>query len=56
LLPEGHSAVIAGHHERLLSATSEAWRWLGWQTFDAEGRFLQRLPLEAFGPVPMDEA
>ena len=51
-LPEGNAAAISGDRQQVLSASPEAWRWLGWQTFDAEGRFLQRLPIDAFGPVP----
>ena len=51
-LPEHHAAAISGDHQRVLSCSPEAWRWLGWQTFDAEGRFLRCLPIEAFGPIP----
>ena len=51
-LPEHQSATIDGKRTRILHATPEAWRWLGWEERDAKGRFIQRLPAEAFGPIP----
>ena len=51
-LPEHQSASISGDEQKVLHATPEAWRWLGWDCRDAEGRFVQRLPIEEFGPVP----
>jgi hypothetical protein len=56
LLPEEQSATIDGKGTRILHATPEAWRWLGWEERDAKGRFIRRLPAEAFGPMPgMDD-
>jgi len=51
-LPEHQSAVIDGKETQILHATPEAWRWLGWEERDAKGRFIRRLPAEAFGPIP----
>jgi WD40 repeat protein len=51
-LPENQSAVINGTGTEILHATPEAWRWLGWEERDAKGRFIRRLPAEAFGPIP----
>ncbi|WP_395751191.1 PQQ-binding-like beta-propeller repeat protein [Prosthecobacter sp.] len=51
-LPENQSAVINGSSTEILHATPEAWRWLGWEERDAKGRFIRRLPAEAFGPIP----
>jgi WD40 repeat protein/uncharacterized protein YjbI with pentapeptide repeats len=51
-LPEHQSAVISGDGAQILHATPEAWRWLGWEERDAKGRFIRRLPAEAFGPIP----
>ncbi|WP_395740501.1 eIF2A-related protein [Prosthecobacter sp.] len=50
-LPENQSAVINGSGTEILHATPEAWRWLGWEERDARGRFIRRLPAEAFGPI-----
>lgn len=51
-LPEQHSAIISGDGKKILHATPEAWRWLGWEERDAKGRFIRRLPAEVFGPIP----
>ena len=51
-LPEQQSAVISGDGTQILHATPKAWRWLGWEERDAKGRFIRRLPAEAFGPIP----
>ncbi|MBE2286506.1 MAG: TIR domain-containing protein [Prosthecobacter sp.] len=55
-LPEQQSAIISADRKHILHATSEAWRWLGWEERDARGRFIRRLPAEVFGPIPgMDD-
>lgn len=51
-LPENQSVIITGDRKKILCATSEAWRWLGWEERDAKGRFIRRLPAEVFGPIP----
>jgi WD40 repeat protein len=52
LLPEGQTASIDEAHGRILHASPEAWRWLGWRwTEPATGR-LRILPAESFGPLP----
>jgi WD40 repeat protein len=43
----GH-AVWEPEENQMLSASDDAWRYLGWQYRDADGR-LSRLPLETFG-------
>lgn len=55
-MPEQQSAIISADRKHILHATPEAWRWLGWEERDAKGRFIRRLPAEAFGPIPgMDD-
>jgi hypothetical protein len=51
-MPEQQSAIISADRKHILHATPEAWRWLGWEERDAKGRFIRRLPAEAFGPIP----
>lgn len=46
----GH-AVWDPTDNRLIDASDDAWRCLGWQYRDADGR-LNRLPLESFGAYP----
>jgi WD40 repeat protein len=41
-------AVWEPEENRLVTASDDAWRYLGWQYHDADGR-LSRLPLETFG-------
>jgi hypothetical protein len=36
---------------RILFASGDAWRWLGWQCETASGEWI-RLPMESFGAVP----
>ena len=36
---------------RILHTGGDAWRWLGWNALDADGR-IERYPAEAFGPLP----
>jgi WD40 repeat protein len=45
----GH-AVWLPRANKVVEATSQAWRWLGWQAVDDAGE-ATRLPLETFGPV-----
>lgn len=51
-LPEQQSVIISTDRKHILQATADAWRWLGWEERDARGRFIRRLPAEAFGPIP----
>ena len=41
--------AVAG---RIVEATDEAWRWLGWQEMDEAGRLVRR-PLDYYGEVPL---
>lgn len=50
-LPEDQFCVISGDRKRIVRATTEAWRWLGWIERDFKGRFLSRLHAEVFGPL-----
>ena len=52
LLPEGQTAVIDEAHGRILHASPEAWRWLGWRWTDSATGRLRILPAESFGPLP----
>jgi WD40 repeat protein len=52
LLPEGQTASIDEVHGRVLHASPEAWRWLGWRWTDPATGQLRLLPAEAFGPLP----
>lgn len=55
-LPENQSVVLSGDGLKILHASSEAWRWLGWEERDMRGRFARRLPVEIFGALPRNEA
>jgi WD40 repeat protein len=52
LLPEGQTASLDKVHGRILHASPEAWRWLGWRWTDPTTGQLRILPAEAFGPLP----
>ena len=51
---DGH-AVIDHQQQKVLEATGSAWRYIGWQTTDANGRPVL-LPMESFGPIPEPKA
>lgn len=50
--PEGQTASIDEVHGRILHASPEAWRWLGYRWIDPATGQLRLLPAEAFGPLP----
>ncbi len=50
-LPEGQTASLDEVHGRILHASPEAWRWLGWRWTDPATGRLRILPAEAFGPL-----
>ena len=50
--PELQTASIDRANNRLLHASPEAWRFLGWRWFDPELGQLRLLPAETFGPLP----
>nr|WP_224247481.1 TIR domain-containing protein [Hyalangium gracile] len=50
-LPEGQTASIDGGHGRILHASAEAWRWLGWRWTDPATSQLRILPAETFGSL-----
>ena len=51
---DGH-AVIDHQQQKVLEATGSAWRYIGWQTTDANGHPVL-LPMESFGPIPEPKA
>ncbi|MFP2908590.1 WD40 repeat domain-containing protein [Pyxidicoccus sp. 3LFB2] len=51
-LPDGQTASIDEAHGRILHASPEAWRWLGWRWTDPVTGRLRILPAESFGPLP----
>ncbi|MFY0528942.1 hypothetical protein ACN28I_39240 [Archangium gephyra] len=52
VIPEEQIAAIDEIHGRILRASPEAWRWLGWRWTDPATGQLRLLPAEAFGPLP----
>ncbi|HZH13345.1 MAG TPA: TIR domain-containing protein [Archangium sp.] len=52
LFPEGQTATLDETHGRILWASPEAWRWLGWRWTDPATGQLRLLPAETFGPLP----
>ncbi|WP_395855197.1 TIR domain-containing protein [Cystobacter fuscus] len=53
LLPEWQFASIDIRSGRILHASAEAWRWLGWRWTDSTTGRLRLLPAEAMGPLPV---
>ena len=49
-LGPGQQAAVSGDGQRILHASSQAWRQMGWGGLDEEGRW-RRYPLEIFGPI-----
>jgi len=54
-MSERQSATLDLANNRILSASPEAWRWLGWRWKDPETGRTRILPAEYFGPLPMHE-
>jgi WD40 repeat protein len=52
LFPEMQVAAIDHAANRVLYASPEAWRFIGWRVFDPEIGHLRLLPAETFGPLP----
>ena len=50
--PNGETASLDYRTNRILSASSEAWRFLGWRYFDQDAQRLRILPAEHAGPLP----
>ena len=50
--PTGETAALDYPANHILSASSEAWRFLGWRYFDQEAGRLRILPAEHAGPLP----
>ncbi|WNG15045.1 TIR domain-containing protein [Cystobacter fuscus] len=53
ILPEWQFASIDIRSGRILHASAEAWRWLGWSWTDPATGRLRLLPAEAMGPLPV---
>ncbi len=49
--PDQQWASVDEQQHAVRWASPEAWRWLGWLVADDQGR-LDRVPIEAFGPIP----
>ena len=54
--PHGQTAALDLAANRLVVASPEAWRFLGWRYHDAEAKRLRILPVEHFGPLPSGDA
>jgi hypothetical protein len=52
--PDGQTAALDERHNRILAASPEAWRYLGWRYFDPQANRLRILPAEHFGPLPSE--
>jgi hypothetical protein len=52
LLPEGQWATVDFDGNRILAASPEAWRFLGWRITDPRTARLRILPAEYYGPLP----
>lgn len=50
--PHGETAALDERHNRILAASPDAWRYLGWRYFDPQANRLRILPAEHFGPLP----
>jgi uncharacterized protein YjbI with pentapeptide repeats len=50
--PDSQTATLDERHNRILAASPEAWRYLGWRYFDPHANRLRILPAEHFGPLP----
>jgi WD40 repeat protein len=48
-LPEHQTAAIDEQTGRVMSASPEAWRWLGWMVTDPKTGEVRRLPIHAGG-------
>jgi WD40 repeat protein len=46
-------AVISPRDNKILGATENAWRWLGWLAPDPKTGELTRYPAEIFGELPL---
>jgi WD40 repeat protein len=49
--PHGETAALDERHNRILAASPDAWRYLGWRYFDPQANRLRILPAEHFGPL-----
>jgi WD40 repeat protein len=52
--PHGQTAALDTRHSRILAASPDAWRYLGWRYFDPQANRLRILPAEHFGPLPSE--
>ena len=52
LLPEHQWAAVDFEGNRILAASPEAWRFLGWRITDPRSGRLRILPAEYYGPLP----
>ena len=51
LLPDGEYVSLTSESDRVLHASKEAWRWLGWLAPGPDGK-ITRYPAEIFGELP----
>jgi WD40 repeat protein len=52
VIAEDEVALVDFPGNRILHATPDAWRLLGWQGYDPVAKRRRLLPAEAFGPLP----
>jgi hypothetical protein len=50
---QGQTAALDFAHNRILWASSEAWRFLSWRYFDPERKMHRLLPADHFEPLPV---
>ncbi|MGH8058204.1 MAG: pentapeptide repeat-containing protein, partial [Candidatus Entotheonellia bacterium] len=51
--PNSQTAALDERGNRILAASPDAWRYLGWRYFDPQANRLRILPAEHFGPLPV---
>ena len=49
--PNGSTAALDYANNRILAASPDAWRFLGWRYDDPQAKRLRILPAEHFGPL-----
>ena len=55
-LPDHTAATLDEQRQKILWASPQAWRWLGWRDHDPETGHPRRWPAEIFGAIPgMDD-
>ena len=50
--PRFETAALDFENNRILAASPEAWRFLGWRAFDPETQTYRMLPADHLEPLP----